>query len=88
MITPAVIPPSSEQVLDLVRVRTLAKSGHGRDIRLAAGLSLADIADAIGVSSATVHRWERGVRKPYGLAAHRYGALMDSLERMVKKPDG
>lgn len=75
----ATISPASEQLLDLVSARALAKSGEARHIRTAAGLSLADVGGAISVSAATIQRWENGLRKPYGEAALRYGALLAAL---------
>jgi DNA-binding transcriptional regulator YiaG len=72
------------QLLDLVDVRALAKSGRARVIRVDSGLSLADIAGAIGTTAPTVHRWETGARKPYGDTALRYGALLDALARRLE----
>jgi DNA-binding transcriptional regulator YiaG len=71
----------TDQLLELVTVRDMAKSGRALEIRTAAGLSLSDLAGAIGVAAPTVQRWEQGVRRPYGDAALRYGALLDALAR-------
>lgn len=79
--------PRSEQLLDLVGVRGLARSGRAREIRIAAGVSLADVAGAIGVAAGTVQRWENGLRKPYGSAALRYGALLDALGKVHHEHD-
>jgi transcriptional regulator with XRE-family HTH domain len=68
-----------EHLLDLVIVRGLARTGAAREIRTGAGLSLADVGGAIGVAAATVQRWENGLRRPYGEAALRYGALLGAL---------
>jgi transcriptional regulator with XRE-family HTH domain len=76
---------TSEQVLDLARVRRLASSGEARRVRLAAGLSLYDLAGAVGVAAATVHRWERGESRPSGEAALRYGALLGAVARQVRE---
>ena len=46
----------SSQVLDLALARRLARSGDARTIRLSAGLSLADVAGAVGVDLSTVSR--------------------------------
>jgi DNA-binding transcriptional regulator YiaG len=73
----------NEYLLNLVAVRTLASSGRARGIRISAGLSLADVGGAIGVTAATVQRWENGLRKPYGEAALRYGALLQALARQA-----
>jgi transcriptional regulator with XRE-family HTH domain len=67
-------------VLTLVRVRDLAASGRARAIRLAAGLSLYDIAGAIGSTASSVQRWESGNRRPYGEPALRWCRLLDALE--------
>jgi transcriptional regulator with XRE-family HTH domain len=69
-------------VTDLVRladVRAIAESGTARSLRLAAGLSLAEVAEHVGVSPVTVYRWEVGDRRPRGEAALRYGRLLEAL---------
>lgn len=66
-------------LLEVVRVRELARDGKTRDARLRAGLSLSEVGITIGVSSATVYRWERGQRRPTGAAALRYARLCESL---------
>lgn len=63
----------------LARVRTLVRSGAARTARVAGGLSYREIADFIGASPATVHRWERGERVPHGEVALRYGELLERL---------
>jgi DNA-binding transcriptional regulator YiaG len=77
----------SDQLLDLVQVRALTKSGRAREIRVAAGLSLADVAGAIGVSPACVQRWERDLRRPYGDPALRFGALLAALSDHLNDND-
>ena len=72
---------ADEDVLALARVRELAESGRAREIRLAARLSLYDIAGAIGSNASSVQRWEAGLRRPYGEQALRWLALLDALER-------
>lgn len=67
--------------LKLAAVRARAADGSARRIRVAAHLSLTDIASAVGVDQSTVHRWETGRRAPRGAPALRYGALLDALER-------
>lgn len=66
---------------DLVRVRHLAVTGAARALREAAGLSLADVAEPIGVDRSTVWRWERGLRRPHGEPARRYLELLTELSR-------
>jgi len=76
---------SPNTVLALVRVRQMVASGQARMIREAAGLSLAELASAVGpgVSPTTVWRWEAGERQPRGDAAIAYGRLLVRLEREV-----
>lgn len=71
-----------EQAVDLVRIsrqRDLAASGTGRAIRLAARLSQEEIAQVLGVTRATVSRWENGLRTPRGDDAIAYGELLEVL---------
>ena len=53
--------------------------GATRKSRQAAGLSLAEVAVAVGVSPATILRWETGQRTPRGAAALRYARLHETL---------
>ncbi len=68
-----------EQLVEIAKVRALARSGAARSIRLAAGLSLSETAAPIHVSPTTVYRWEVGQRSPRGEAALRYADLLRSL---------
>lgn len=68
-----------DRVVELSRIRSLARSGSARTVRLAAGLSLAEIAATVGVTSSAVFRWENGERAPHGDAALRYGELLEAL---------
>ena len=63
----------------LTRVRGLTNSGTARAIRLGAGLSLGEIARAIGVSPSTVLRWERRERTPRGEKALAYAQVLEEL---------
>lgn len=72
------------QILDLLEVRSLARSGRAREIRHQSQLSLAEVAGAVGTTPSTIQRWENGLRKPYGDIALRYGALLDALARRLE----
>jgi DNA-binding transcriptional regulator YiaG len=48
-------------------------------MRVASGLSQADIGRHVGATVAAVSRWERGLRVPHGAAAIRYGQLIAQL---------
>jgi DNA-binding transcriptional regulator YiaG len=69
----------SDDVVDLVRARDLARSGRAKAIREAAGLSLAELGAALGVNGSTIGRWEAGERAPRADAARRYAKLLKQL---------
>jgi DNA-binding transcriptional regulator YiaG len=71
----------SSDVARLARVRRLAASGAARAIREEAGLSLTELAAGVQVDRVTVHRWERGSRRPTGPAALRYLDVLEELSR-------
>ena len=50
-------------------------------IRQDAGLSQADVAEAIGVTRAAVSRWETGDRRPRGDLLIAYSELLQGLRR-------
>ncbi len=79
-VTMATNPTTAGDLLELVRARVLATSGRGREVRLAARLSLADVAGVVGTAASTVQRWELGARCPYGAAAVRWLHLIETLE--------
>ena len=74
----------ASDALALSRARGLAASGEARERRLAARLSIAELAAEVGVAPATVSRWESGQRRPRGAAAIRYERLLDDLERQAR----
>ena len=71
----------SQAVLRTVKVRRMLNDGTARERRKAAGLSLQDVADAIGVDIASVYRWETRRRTPRRDLALRYADLLDALDR-------
>ena len=60
-------------------MREWLKSGEARQIRLRAGLSLAQVAEAIEVTAGTVLRWEDGTHPPRGANARKYADLLHKL---------
>jgi DNA-binding transcriptional regulator YiaG len=68
------------QLVLMCRARKATTTSEAFGIRVAAYLSQREVADAIGVHPATVSRWEAGLRVPRGLAAARYGRLLNELE--------
>jgi DNA-binding transcriptional regulator YiaG len=75
------------QALRLASVRSALRSGEAERLRVAAQLSISEVAQACGVDQSTVWRWERGVRKPRGDAALAYGELLESLRQQSSSPD-
>lgn len=63
----------------LVEVRRLTESGEARRRRLAAGLSLSEVAEPSDVDTSTIWRWEMRKRRPRGPAALRYLRVLSLL---------
>jgi DNA-binding transcriptional regulator YiaG len=71
------------EVERLVLARQLAASGEARRIRLAAGLSLNDIATQAEVTAAAVWKWETGARRPSGVGALKYLRTLERLRALT-----
>ncbi len=72
-----------EELELLVKTRKRIASGEAKNIRLAVGLSEADIARACGVTASGVNRWEHGHRYPRADDALRYGRVLDLLDSLA-----
>jgi DNA-binding transcriptional regulator YiaG len=70
---------NAKQTLKLVEARRLAASGDGKSIREAAGLSLHEVADPIGLSISALFRWEAGQRIPRGERAVAWAEFLGQL---------
>jgi DNA-binding transcriptional regulator YiaG len=70
---------NTTQALELTEARRLLQTGEARRIREAAGLSLQEVGEVVGTSSAALSRWETGQRRPTGRAALRYARLLARL---------
>ena len=67
---------------DLLRIasaRTHSRTGTGRQLRLAAELTKAEVASAVGVSEDTIRRWEEAKNAPRGIKAAKWADLLDQL---------
>lgn len=71
---------SLESIAAVARGRRMAREGRGLRIRRELGLSLAEVADLLGVSPSALSRWERQQRLPRGPQAIRYQAVVLALE--------
>ena len=69
-----------KQLVQLADARRLLLTGEGRSIRLSSRLSQAELAVQLGVSPATVSRWESGSRRPTGKPALAYARLLSDLQ--------
>ena len=65
----------------LAEVRGRVLSGEARRLRLAHRLSLSEVADEVGVSTAAVFAWEAGEYLPRGEHALAYANLLRDLAR-------
>ena len=70
---------SGGTALLLAEARKQVRSGEARELRLRARLSLAELANEIGVNASTLLRWEGGRRQPSGVPAVRYARLLREL---------
>ena len=76
-----IIPPMTDyRRADAIALgRSYARTGQGRQIRLASGASLRDWARLLRVSQVSILRWESG-QLPRGDNAVRYGRLCKRYE--------
>ena len=72
----------------LADARRMAGSGEARALRLAAGLTLEEIAGAVGVTRQAVAAWETGERRPRGENARRYGEALRGLRATADRVRG
>ncbi|HEX3538858.1 MAG TPA: helix-turn-helix transcriptional regulator [Acidimicrobiales bacterium] len=70
-------------VVRMIEQSQLPPSSIRRNIRLAAHLSLREMANALGVSPMTLLRWESGDATPRRAAAVRYRTMLDSLAKVT-----
>ncbi|HZL48223.1 MAG TPA: helix-turn-helix transcriptional regulator [Solirubrobacteraceae bacterium] len=72
---------SLDDALVIARARELLASGEGRVLRKKHRMSQPAMADAIGVTAATIHNWETGTRNPpsTSIPFTRYAHLLAEL---------
>jgi DNA-binding transcriptional regulator YiaG len=76
----------SDELLDRVRAqRRLPLPTERRRIRERAGVSLRDMAGALGVSHATIRNWEAGATPREHRGA--YARLLDELAKIAPAPE-
>lgn len=74
---------TQRELLQVARARRLATNGEARRLRVSAGLSIDEVAGAVGASKSAIWRWESGKRAPRGAAAAAWGALLEQLAGQV-----
>lgn len=74
----------TREILELARMRDMVHGGLVRELRVGAGLTLAEVARDVGVVPSTVFYWERG-HTPRGEAAVRYARLLLDLEILARR---
>ncbi|MGA6159623.1 helix-turn-helix domain-containing protein [Stenotrophomonas sp. NPDC087984] len=72
---------AQSHLLRLTDVRSAVSTGEAQRLRVAARLTIGEVARACGVDQSTVWRWENGMRKPRGKGALAYGELIQSLRQ-------
>jgi len=78
-IAPVRSPNAITSTVALSRLRRLAADGTTRQVREDNLLSLTDVASALGITKATLSKWERGLQTPRGEPARRYAELLAAL---------
>ncbi|MET9762056.1 helix-turn-helix transcriptional regulator [Streptomyces sp. NPDC006372] len=68
---------TTEDLRRISAVRVLVASGKVRERRENRRLTLREIADSVGASVSTVHRWEQGTAAPRSAAALRLADVLD-----------
>ncbi|WP_326597775.1 helix-turn-helix domain-containing protein [Streptomyces sp. NBC_01803] len=72
-----------QSALRLAEIRAAVSNGEARRLRVAADLSIGEVARACGVDQSTVWRWEKGTRRPCGHGALQYAKLIAELRRQI-----
>lgn len=75
---------TTDRLLLISAARRHAKTGTGRAIRKAAGLSLSDIGGAVGANESTVWRWEEAECLPRGDRAVKWAEVLAELDAAAR----
>lgn len=70
----------SDLIAEIRAVRSLPPPAIARAFRRACGVTQERMAAELGVSRATVTRWETGARRPRGRLARDYAKLIERLK--------
>jgi transcriptional regulator with XRE-family HTH domain len=72
---------TEEDFRRIADAREHAATGSGRRIREAAGYTIAEVAALVGISVASLSRWEKGEQRPRTKAAIRWADALARMER-------
>ncbi len=67
----------------IANAKRLPPPAARRALRVAAGLTLQDVADVVGVTRQAVAKWETGDRNPSGRVRSAYAQALADLRRLV-----
>jgi DNA-binding transcriptional regulator YiaG len=74
-----------DELTERIRLRrVLPTPDAARAIRKAAGVSLSDVADVLGVSRQAVSYWEQGARAPRGRNRDEYVRVLRALRQAME----
>jgi len=76
----AILEIDTAELLEISTARRLVRTGEAQTIRERAGVSQQEIACVLGVSGASVSRWESHHRTPRADVAVRYAQLLRALK--------
>ena len=79
------VPMGSRELRELQRMRDMVHGGLVRAVRVNAGLSLREVAQAVGVTPSAVFYWEQGKNVPRGEPAIRYARVLLELEKASER---
>jgi len=74
-----------DELIEVARIRALARSGKGRALRVGMDLSLRDLAGAVGVTPSTLALWELGRVRPRPAAARRWEAALSRIAESLQE---
>jgi transcriptional regulator with XRE-family HTH domain len=79
--------------LETARKRARAKAAlpvprRAKALRVAAGVTVAEMADLVGVSPKTIEWWEAAKRRPTGIRVVRYAEVLGALAEELGRERG
>lgn len=82
-----VAPVALADLPKLVQALRLGETGRGRRVRERSGISVRQLALALGVNQADLSRWERGLSRPRSVSALRWLEAVETLDAATPPDD-